>query len=40
MEVDDLELEVGAVVSLIWGCLNWRLYFLWFESNVSGKQNI
>ena len=29
MEVDDLGLEVVAVVRLIWSCLNWRLYFLW-----------
>ena len=34
MEVDDLELEVGAVVRLIWGYLNWRLYFLWRLSRM------
>ena len=28
IEVDDLGLEVVAVVRLIWSCLNWRLYFL------------
>ena len=28
MEVDDLELEVGVVARLVWGCLNERLYFL------------
>ena len=30
MEVDDLELEVevGDVVSLVWSCVNGRLYFL------------
>ena len=35
MEVDDLELEVGTVVRLIWGYLNWRLYFLWRLSRMS-----
>ena len=35
MEVDDLELEVGAVLRLIWGCLNWRLYYLWGLSRMS-----
>ena len=35
MEVDELVLEVGAVVRLIWGCLNWRLYFLWCLSRMS-----
>ena len=35
MEEDDLVLEVGAVVRLIWGCLNWRLYFLWSLSRMS-----
>ena len=34
MEVDDLELEVRAVVRLIWGCLNLRLYFLWRLSRM------
>ena len=29
MKVDDLELEVGAVVRLAWNCLNGRVYFLW-----------
>ena len=33
--VDDLELEVGAVVRLVWGCLNARLYFLWRLSRMS-----
>ena len=28
MEVDDLELKVGVVARLVWGCLNERLYFL------------
>ena len=28
IEVDNLELEVGVVVRLVWGCLNGRLYFL------------
>ena len=35
MEKDDLELEVGAVARLIWGCLNWRLYFLRSLSQMS-----
>ena len=35
MEVDDLELEVGAVVRLICCCLNCRLYFLWSLSRTS-----
>ena len=35
MEVDDLELEVGAAVRLFWGCLNWRLYFLCRLSRMS-----
>ena len=29
MEVDNLEFGVGAVVRLVWNCLNGRLYFLW-----------
>ena len=29
MEVNDWESEVGAVVRLVWNCLNGRLYFLW-----------
>ena len=40
MEVDDLELEAGAVVRLIWGCLNWRLYFLWRLSQMSLKSKM
>ena len=40
MEVDDLELEVGTVIRLVWGCLNLRLYFLWCLSNVSGSENV
>ena len=27
MEVDDLELDVGAVVRLVWNCANGELYF-------------
>ena len=38
MEVDDLELEVGAVVRLVWSCVNKELYFLW--SNVSRRENV
>ena len=29
MEVYDLELEVGAIVRLVWVCVNGELYFLW-----------
>ena len=29
MVADDLELEVGVDVRLVWGCLYGRLYFLW-----------
>ena len=28
MEVNDLELEVGDVVRIVWGCVNEELYFL------------
>ena len=35
MEVDDLELKVGVVFRLIWGCLNWRLYYLWGLNRMS-----
>ena len=40
MEVDDLELEVGTVIRLVWGCLNLRLHFLWCLSNVSESENV
>ena len=41
MEVDDLELEVGAVVRLVWNCLNGRLYFLWCfsQKSLEGKMS-
>ena len=41
MEVDDLELEVGVVVRLVWGCLNGRLYFLWrlCRMSLEGKMS-
>ena len=35
IEVDDLELEVGVVVRLVWCCLNRRLYFLWRLCRMS-----
>ena len=37
MEVDDLELEVevGDVVSLVWSCVNGRLYFFWHLSRME-----
>ena len=28
MEVNDLELEVGDVVRIVWSCVNEELYFL------------
>ena len=34
-EIDDLESEVGAVVRLVWNCLNGRLHFLWCLSHKS-----
>ena len=41
MEEDDLELEVEAVVRLVWSCVNRNLYlFVAFESKVSGRENI
>ena len=36
-EVDDLTLEVGVVLGLVWGSLNGRLYFLWRLSCMSLK---
>ena len=41
MEVDDLELEVGAVVRIVWSCVNGKLYFLWHLSlmSVEGKMS-
>ena len=35
MEVDDLELEVGAVVRVVWSCVNGELYFLCRLSRMS-----
>ena len=35
MEVDNLDSEVGAVVRLVWNCLNGRLYFFWCLSQKS-----
>ena len=40
MAVDDLELEVGAVVRIVWKCLNGRLYFLWRLSQRSLEGNM
>ena len=34
-DVDALELEVGVVARLVWGCLNGRLYFSWRFSQMS-----
>lgn len=32
MEMEDLELELGTVVRLVWGFLNEKIYFLWHLS--------
>ena len=40
MEVQNLEFEVGAVVGLVWGCLNGRMYFLWRFSRMSLEGNM
>lgn len=31
-EMEDLELELGTVVRLVWGFLNEKIYFLWHLS--------
>ena len=35
MEVNDLELEVGDVVRIVWSCVNEELGFLWCLSRMS-----
>lgn len=35
MEMEDLELELGTVVRLVWGFLNEKIYFLWHLSCMS-----
>ena len=44
MEVENLELEVEveAVVRLVWNCVNVRLYFLWHLSRMflEGKMSV
>ena len=41
MEVEDLEVEVGAVVRPFWGLFELEdVFFVAFESNVSGKENV
>ena len=41
MEMEDLELELGTVVRLVWGFLNEKIYFLWHLSwmSVEGKMS-
>ena len=33
--MDDLKLEVGDIVRLVWSCVNRKLYFLWRLSQIS-----
>ena len=40
IKVDDLELEEGVVVRLVWGCMNGRLCFLWCLSWMSLAEKI
>ena len=40
MEVDDLELEVGAVFRLVRVCLNDRLYFFWCLSRMCLEEEM
>ena len=40
MEVDDLKLQVGGIVRLLWSCMNWELYFLWLLSRMSLEKNV
>ena len=43
MEVYDLELEVGAIVRLVWICVNGELgavLFVVFDLNVFGRENV
>ena len=35
MEVNDLELEVGDLVRIVWSCVNKELCFLWCLSRMS-----
>ena len=39
MVVGDLKLEVGAVVRIVWSCVNGELYFLWrlSQKSLEGK---
>ena len=41
MEVNDLELEVGDVVRIVWSCVNKELCFLWRLSrkSLAGKMS-
>ena len=40
MEVNDLELEVGDVVRVVWCFVNEELYFLWRLSQKSLEGNM
>ena len=35
MEVNDLELEVGDIVRIVWSCVKEELYFFWHLSRMS-----
>ena len=39
IETEDLKLEVGAAVRLVWDSLE-NVLFVVFESNVSGRENV
>ena len=41
MVVGDLKLEVGAVVRIVWSCVNRELYFLWrlSQKSLEGKMS-
>ena len=41
MVVDDLKLEVGAFVRLVWSCVNGDLYLLWrlTQKTLEGKMS-
>ena len=41
MVVGDLKLEVGAVVRIVWSCVNGELYFLWrlSQKSLEGKMS-
>ena len=38
--MDDLKLQVGGIVRLLWSCMNRELYFLWLLSRMSLEKNV